>query len=139
MATTKNAGAKQAEDFIKNAFDNFSQNIDTFSGFTKEAADALVKSSGKTSKNVEGIVAEVMNCTKSNIENCVSSAKDLAAARSIEQVIAIQTQQSKKYFENYVSQMTKMSELFVNLSKDATSPVTEQATAFSEKFMKKAA
>jgi phasin family protein len=139
MATTKNSGTAQAEEFIKNTFNTFSQSMDAVSSFTKDSVDAIVKSSSKSTKNFEAIFSEVLNCTKANIEECVSSAKDLAGARSIEQVIAIQTEQSKKCFENYVSQMTKISELCMNFSKDATAPVAQQATAFSEKFMKKAA
>lgn len=139
MATSKQNSSKQAEDFIKNAFGSFSQNIDAFSGFTKDTVDAIVKSSNVTSKNVEEIMSEVLNCTKSNVETCVSTAKDLAGARTFDQLIAIQTEQSKKCFETYVSQLTKMSEMVMNLSKEATAPLNESATAFSDKFMKKAA
>jgi phasin family protein len=139
MATNKTTGAKQAEDFVKNAFESFTQNIDALSSFTKESIDAVVKSSSATSKNVEDLMAEVLNCTKSNVENCVAAAKDMASARSIEQLVAIQTEQSKKYFENYVCQMTKMTEIFTNLSKEATAPLNERASSFSEKFAKKAA
>ncbi len=139
MATNKTTGAKHAEDFVKNTFENFAQNIDSFSCFTKESIDAVVKSSSATSKNVEELMAEVLNCTKSNVENCVAAAKDIASARSVDQFIAIQTEQSKKYFENCVSQMTKITEMFTNLSKEATAPLNERASAFSEKFTKKAA
>lgn len=139
MATQKTNSAKQAEDFVKNAFENFSQSIGSFSSFTKDAVDAVVKSSTATSKNVEELVSEVLNCTKSNVETCVSVAKDIAGARSFEQIIAIQTEQSKKYFENYVSQMTKISEICMNISKEATAPINEHASTISEKFMKKAA
>jgi phasin family protein len=139
MATNKTTSTKQAEDFVKNAFENFTQNIDSFSCFTKETVDAVVKSSSATSKHVEELMAEVLNCTKSNVENCVSVAKEVATARSFEQLIAIQTEQSKKCFDNYVGQMTKISELFMNISKEATAPLNERASAFSEKFMKKAA
>ena len=139
MATNKTNGAKQAEDFVKNAFDNFTQNIDSFSCFTKDTVDAVVKSSSATSKNVEELVAEVLNCTKSNVEACVGVAKNISGVRSFDQLVAIQTEQSKKCFENYVSQMTKISEIFMNISKEATAPLSERASAFSEKFMKKAA
>ena len=139
MATSKTNSAKQAEDFVKGAFENFTQNIDAFSCFTKDAVDAMVKCSNATSKNVEELMAEVLNCFKSNVETCVSVAKDMTAARSVDQLIAIQTEQSKKCFESYMSQMTKISELCMNLSKEATAPISERAYAFSEKFMKKAA
>lgn len=139
MATNKNNSAKQAEDFVKNAFDNFTQNIDAFSCFTKDAVDAVVKSSSATSKNVEELVSEVLNCTKLNVESCVSVAKDISSVRSVEQLIALQTEQSKKCFETYVSQMTKLSEIFINISKEATAPINQHATSFTEKFMKKVA
>jgi len=135
----KNSGTKQAEDFIKNTFDSFSQNVDAFNSFTKQSVDAFVKSSGQASKSAEKIASEVANYTKSNFENCVESAKELGTARSVEQFITIQTEQSKKNFENYVSQMTKLSELYMNLSKEVTTPVAEQAASFTEKFTKKAA
>ena len=138
MATNKTS-SKQAEDFVKQAFDSFTQNMDNLSGFTKETVDAMLKSSNVTSKAVEELMAEFLNCTKSNMENCVSAAKDLSNARSMDQVLAIQTEQSKKCFETYVSQMTKMSEMMMNCCKEASAPLNDRASAFSDKFMKKAA
>lgn len=139
MVSNKSNTTKQTEDFIKQGFDSFTQNMDAFSCFTKDTVDAVIKSSNATTKGVEEIFSELVNCSKNNVEVCVNACKDMASARSIDQLVSIQTEQSKKYFETCVSQLTKVSELMLSVSKDVSSPFNEHVTSFSDKFMKKAA
>lgn len=135
MATAKNT---KAEDILKQGLDALTKNADQFSSFAKENVEAAIEVANIAAKGAEKIAAEVAACSKQNIEQNIATAKELAAVRSFEQLITVQTQYSKQAFEQYVAQATKIGDLMLSLSKEASAPLNTRFNAFSEQFAKKA-
>ena len=99
-----------------NGFDEFKkQGQDNF--------DATVKSFGEVNKGLQVIAGEVTDYSKKAFEEGTHAFEKLIDAKSIEQVFEIQTNYAKKAYGEYVTQFTKLTEMYVGLAKEAHKPV----------------
>ena len=85
--------------------------------------DVAVKSFGEFNKGVQAIATEVTDYTKKAIEDSTAAYEKLIGVKSVEQAIEVQTTYAKKAYEDYVSQVTKLGEMYVDLAKEAYKPV----------------
>lgn len=92
--------------------------------------DAAVKSFGEVNKGVQAVAGEVTDYTKKAIEDSTATFEKLLGVKSIEQAIEVQTEYAKKAYEDYVSQVTKLGEMYVDIAKEAYKPVE---AAFAKK------
>lgn len=90
---------------------------------SQENFDAAVKSFGEVNKGVQAIASEVTDYTKKAIEEGTSTFEKLIGVKSVEQAVEIQTTYAKKAYDDYVSQVSKIGELYVELAKEAYKPV----------------
>ena len=96
----------------------------------QESFDVAVKNLEEVNKGVQAIATEVTDYTKKAIEDSSAVFEQLMGVKSVEQVIEIQTSFAKKAYDDYVSQASKIGEMYVSLAKDAYKPVE---TAFAKK------
>lgn len=96
----------------------------------KDNFDVAVKSFGELNKNFQAIAAEVTDYSKRAFEDGTATFEKLAGAKSVEQAVEIQTAYAKKAYEDYVSQVSKLGEMYVDLAKDMYKPVED---AFAKK------
>jgi phasin family protein len=96
----------------------------------QENFDATVKSFGEVNKGVQAIAGEVTDYTKKAIEEGTAAFEKLLGVKSLDQAIEIQTTYAKKAYDDYVSQMTKLGEMYVDIAKEAYKPVE---SAFAKK------
>lgn len=134
---TNNAKA-QTEEFLKQGVDSLSKNLDNLSGFAKENIEAVIQSANITAKAAEKIVNEALTLSKQNIEQNIAAAKDFSNIRSFDQFVTAQTKFSKQLFDQYVEQASKIGDLVMCMSKEASAPINERVNAFSETFSKNA-
>lgn len=92
--------------------------------------DTAVKNFGEVNKGVQAITSEVSGYTRKAIEDGTAAFEKLTGVKSVEQAIEVQTAYATKAVEDYVSQMSKLGDLFANLAKDTYKPVE---TAFANK------
>ena len=94
----------------------------------KDGFDAAVSSFGEANKGFQAIAAEIAAYSKKSFEDGTRAFEQLIGAKSFEQAFAIQSQYAKTAFEAYVTQASKIGELYVDLARSAYKPV-EQAAA----------
>lgn len=104
---------KGFEDFQKMGKDNF---------------DAAVKGFGEVNKSFQAIAAEVTDYSKKAFEDGASTFEKLLGAKTVEQAFEIQSDYAKKAYEEYVSEMTKIGEMYVDLAKEFYKPVEDAFT-----------
>lgn len=98
------------------------QQFETIQKASKENADAALKAFGATSKSVQTIAVEATDYAKKSFETGTATLEKLAAVKTIDKAIEIQTDYVKTAFEGAIAQMTKMGELYASLAKDAYKP-----------------
>jgi phasin family protein len=104
--------------------------FEEFQKVGKDGFDATVRSFGEVNKGFQAIAAEITDYSKKAFEDSTRAFEQMIGAKSVEQAIEIQSQYAKKAYDTYISEMSKLGEMYVGLAKDAYRPVE---AAFSKK------
>jgi hypothetical protein len=98
------------------------KNFDEIQLFGKENVDVAMKSFGAASKGAQAIATEVADYSKKAFEDGTAAFEKLLGAKSIEKVIELQQGYFKTAYEGFVSEATKVGELYVDLAKETYKP-----------------
>jgi phasin family protein len=136
MAKSKTAGEKVNDaaqgietafatgtEALKAGFEKATKGYDQVLGYTKDTVDAYVQSATVAGKGAETINSEIYAYSKQSIEDSVAAAKALFGSKSVHEAFELQTNFAKSAFDAYVSEVTKLSELFASTSKSAFEPL----------------
>jgi len=88
----------------------------------KDNVEATLKSFSATSKGLQAIAAEVTNYSKKSFEDGTVALERLLGAKSLEKAIEVQSDYVKQTYEGFVTQATKLGELYADLAKEAYKP-----------------
>ncbi len=102
--------------------------FEEFQKVGKGGFDAAVRSFGEMNKGFQAIAAEVTDYSKKAMDDSTRAFEQLAGAKSVERAVEIQSQFAKKAYETYMSEMSKIGEMYVGLAKDAYKPVETAMT-----------
>jgi phasin family protein len=117
---------------VTEQFEKLSKGFEGLTAFSQENVDAIVKSSEIAAKAAEGIGTELSAYSKKAFEDGVAAAQDLASAKTMTELFEKQTSYAQSAFEGFVSQATKMNEIYVAAAKDITAPLGARVTAATE-------
>lgn len=101
---------------------------------SKKNLEALIASVAAATKGAEELGAQAIAFSKVSFENQVSAAKALSGAKSVQEVVELQTAFAKSAVEAYMAEMGKMSEIISASAKDSMKPLNERVTAVVEKI-----
>lgn len=107
--------------------------------FSKANMEAFVQANTILAKGFEEISKEVMALTKASMETASTTAKAVFAAKTIKDVVDLQSDYAKSSFDKFVANSSKLSELGVKVASDAIAPVTARVNVAVEKVLKPAA
>ena len=140
MTKTKTAGEKAtatAESALetgaaalKTGFEKALKGYDAVLGYSKDNAEAVVKSATVAGKGVETINSEIYSYSKQSIEDPVAATKAVLGSKSIHEAFEFQTDFAKSAFESYVAQLSKLSELSTVVAKDSFAPFKGRVQAW---------
>jgi hypothetical protein len=98
------------------------KNFEDLQKFGKENADVYMKQFGTVSKGWQAIASEFADYSKKSFEEGSAALEKLLGAKSLETAIEIQSTYAKSAYEGFVSQATKMGELYTDLAKESYKP-----------------
>jgi phasin family protein len=122
------AGAKAFKDGVEKSL----AGLNEMNVHSKQNLEALVASATATAKGAESLGAQAMAYGKTAVDKHVEAAKALSSARSMQEVIELQTAYAKSSLETYIAEMNRASEIFSATVKGAFRPINERATAVVE-------
>ena len=102
--------------------------------YSKKNLEAVVASATASAKGAEALGAQAMAFSKAVFDNQVSAAKSLAGAKSVQEVVELQTAFAKTALETYMAEFAKMSDTVSASVKESMKPLNERVTATVEKF-----
>lgn len=108
--------------------------LNDVNGYSKQNLEAVVASTTAATKGAEVLGAQVMAYSKAAVEANVAAAKSLSGAKSIQEVIELQTAFAKTAFESYMAEAGKMGETVAASFKDSLKPLNERVTATVERL-----
>ncbi len=103
-------------------------------GQSKQNLEALTASAAAAQKGVEALSTQAAAYSKSSWETGVAAAQTIAQAKSVQELIELQTNFAKSAMETYLSEVTKMTETLTASVKDSFKPINERVTASVEKL-----
>jgi phasin family protein len=107
--------------------------------FGKDNLDAFVKSSTIVAKGWQDLSKSVFGLAQESVEDAVAASKALLGAKTIKELIDVQSGLAKTSFDKMVAESSRLSEVGVKLAEQAIAPINTRVTAAVEKLVKSAA
>lgn len=102
----------------------------------QQNVDALVKSGTICAQGVETLGQEVMDFARTSIEGNVSAAQAIMGAKNLNEVVDLQSQLTRRNFDQAVAEYSKLTEMSVKLANDAFAPIQARFQVAVEKMWK---
>ncbi|MEH6726553.1 MAG: phasin family protein [Hyphomicrobiales bacterium] len=99
------------------------QNIDDIQTQAKETMEMATQNLSSVSKSVQAIATETADYAKKSYEDGTQAAEKVFGAKSFDKFMEAQSEYAKNAYEAHVSEMNKLGEMFMDLSKTMYSPV----------------
>ena len=128
--TIQAAGAR----VFREAADKSAAGLAELNAEGKKNIEAMVASATAAQKGVETLSAASMAYGKKSWEDGVAAAQSLTAARSVQEMLELQTSWAKSATETYLAEVTRMTDVFTASVKDSFKPINERVTASVEKL-----
>ena len=133
QASAQQAQAAGAQAF-REATDKSVASMTELNAHGKKNLEALVASATATQRGVEALSSQSLAYGKKSWEDGVAAAQTIAQARSVQELVELQTSFAKTAMETYMAELTKMTDVLTASVKDSFKPINERVTASVEKF-----
>lgn len=98
------------------------QSFEGVGKFGQELIDTGLKSLASVAQNAQAIALEAADYSKRVFETNSAAAEKLVSAQSFDKVVDLQAEYANGAYKEFVSEMTKFSELYAELAKCAYLP-----------------
>ncbi|HVY20153.1 MAG TPA: phasin family protein [Bauldia sp.] len=96
--------------------------FDSIQNFGKDNVDIALKAADAVTKGFQAIASEAADYSKRSFEAGTAAFEKLAAAKSIDTVVALQQDFARTAYQGYVGQVTRFGEIFSDMAKSAAAP-----------------
>jgi len=130
-AATKNVEefTAEAKKTMEEGVVKVTKGLEDATQFSQDNVEAVVASTKVMTKVAEELNAEMTAFTKKSYEDSMAAAKELSSVKSVTEFFEKQTGFAKSSFENYVSQATKLNEMYSDAAKSAFEPLNARFAA----------
>ena len=124
MAQEANRMGQEAQEQAKRVGQEFQKAAE--GGF-----EAASRSLGEVNKGFQALATEMTDFSKSRFEDVVHAWEQLLRARSFGDVVDVQTRYAQKAYDAYMSEMSKIGEMYIGMMRDASKPVEQASKRFT--------
>ncbi len=132
MRDTMDRASAMTDHAFKDGVEKSMTALNELNAQSKRNLEAVVESVTAATKGAETLSAQAMAYTKKAVEGQVEQAKALSGARSMQEVVELQTTFAKSAMEAYIAEMNKAAELLSSAVKESFRPLSERASAMAE-------
>lgn len=125
-----------AQEQVEKASTSLFQGYDDVTTLGKDNIDAYMQSTTLFAKGVEAMGKELMNFAQAAVDTNVANAKALFGAKTVRELIDLQTDFSRSGFDSLVAESAKLTELSMSLANESFEPLQVRFNATVEKMMK---
>jgi phasin family protein len=100
--------------------------------FGQDTIEAMIKSNEIAARALEGLNAEFVGYTKKSFEDGVAAAKDLAAAKTVSDLVEKQAGFARAAMDGMLKQAAKINEMMMSAARSAAEPVGARFTAAAD-------
>ena len=135
MAKGKTNGGGKAAESVQ-GFGAAVKGFEQFNSLGKDNIVAVVAFSTTYAKGIEAINAELMAFAKKSIEDGVSATKALMGAKTVKELVDLQSDFAKTSFDELMSKTSKLGEMCAKVTQEAFEPINARVSDTMEKFAK---
>ncbi|WP_371416714.1 phasin family protein [Caulobacter sp. S45] len=117
---------------FREGMDKSLSSLNEMNAHSKRNLEAVVASVTAATKGAEALSAQAMAYTKKTVEGQVEQARALSGARSMQEVVELQTTYAKSALEAYVAELSRLTETLSSAVKESFRPLNERTTAVVE-------
>ena len=129
-----NGNGSKAEAGVQQGFDAAVKGFEQFNTLGKDNIEAVVAFSTTYAKGIEAINAELMAFAKKSIEDGVTATKALMGAKTVKELVDMQSDFAKTTFDELMSKSSKLGEMYAKVAQEALEPINARVTDTMEKF-----
>lgn len=97
-------------------------NFDTAGVIGKDMVDSTTKSISVVTKGLQQVATETTEFTKASYEQSTKLFEQLFQTRSFDKVIEVQNEFAKSAYQSWVSQATKLGEIYSDMARESYKP-----------------
>ncbi|MEM9590404.1 MAG: phasin family protein [Pseudomonadota bacterium] len=97
---------------------------DAFQNFGTDGFDSYFRSYGELNKGFQEIAGEWTDYSNKAFRKSTKALEKMADAKSVEDLVEVQTKYTKRAYEAYVAEITKLGEMYAKLMQTAFVPKT---------------
>jgi phasin family protein len=112
------------------------KNYEEIVSFNKDNLEAFVRAGTIFAKGMQEATKSAFSATQETIEESVAASKAMLGAKSLKEIVDLQTGFVKTSFDKAVAEGGKISETNMKLAEEAFGPINERVTATVSKLMK---
>lgn len=128
------AAMEQVAAKSKEAVEASMKNLDEMTDMTRANVDALLASARVATTGVETVVAHLTEVSKKSFEEATAAMKQIAAAKTPNELMQLNTDFAKAQFDSAVSEYSKLTELMVKLAGEVMEPMQNQIAIATDKM-----
>jgi hypothetical protein len=91
--------------------------------FGKDNMEMAMSCFGALSKSAQAIATEVADYSKKSVEGSAAAWEKLIGAKSVEKAVEVQNDYLKSSYEGFMTEATKLGELYLEFAKEAYKPL----------------
>lgn len=134
IKTTVDRAAAAGQQAFKETVEKSLAGLGEVNAAGKRNLEAVVESVTAATRGAETLGAQALAFSKKSFEDGVAAAQSLGSAKSVQEVVEIQTTFAKSAMEAYMTEMTRWTDTVSASVKDTFKPLNERMTATVERF-----
>jgi hypothetical protein len=99
-----------------------SNSFDSLQSMSKDGVAVALKSADAVTKGFQAIASETADYSKRSLDAGTAAFGKLAAAKSFDSAVAVQSEFAREAFQGYVGQVSRVGEIFADMAKSAAKP-----------------
>ena len=137
-AATKNyeQAIAMTKEQVEKASQSMFKSYDEMTEISKENVDAVVAFNTKIAKGYEDLSKEIVAFTQASFEAQVEATKAIFGAKSLREVIDLQSEMTRSQFDKVMAESAKITEMSVKVANEAYEPLQARVNMTVEKMMK---
>ena len=129
-AFTAESAMENGAQAMKSGVEKAMKNCDTALGFGKDTAEAYMTAATVAGKGIESVNNQIYSYSKQSLEDTIAATKAVMGSKSVHEAFALQTDFVKSAFESYVSEVSKVSEIAAQATKQSYAPLKGRMQAW---------
>jgi phasin family protein len=119
---------------FKDAMEKTLAAINDANAYSRENLEAVIASATAAAKGAETLSTQAAAFAKKSVEDQVAAAKSLASAKSVQEVVELQTTFARTALETYLAELNRWGETVTASMKDSVQPLNARMTATVERI-----